>query len=118
MDGKEALQNIGIEFDNMAMICSNIGYEEFYAKDLHFNEIFKTEIDIINQELDKLESLKRFKTRLLKDTNKLYKENEELKNTIKELSEKIAKDSAKMSSMNSELRKLKGGFIPQNFKEE
>ena len=57
MNSKEALQNIGIEFDNMGMICTNIGYEDFYSKDLHFNEIFKTEIDIIKQDLDRLEKL-------------------------------------------------------------
>jgi cell shape-determining protein MreC len=69
MNGKEALQNIGIEFDTMGMICTNIGYEEFYNEDLHFNKIFKTETNIIKQDLKRLE--------------KLEKENKELKNKIK-----------------------------------
>ena len=68
MNSKESLENIVINFDNMGMICSNLGYEEFYAKDLHFKEIFKTEYESILKGLDRL--------------NKLEKENQELKNTI------------------------------------
>ena len=75
MNGKEVLENIVINFDNMGMICSNLGYEEFYAKDLHFKEIFKTEYESILKDLDRLE--------------KLEKENQELRNIIKILKDKI-----------------------------
>lgn len=59
MNGKEVLENIVINFDNMGMICSNLGYEEFYAKDLHFKEIFKTEYESILKDLDRLEKLEK-----------------------------------------------------------
>lgn len=39
-------------------------------------------IEIIQQDLDRLEKLERFKTRLLEDTNKLYNENQKFKKVI------------------------------------
>ena len=59
MNGKEVLENIVINFDKMGMICSNLGYEEFYCKDLHFKEIFKTEYESILKDLDRLEKLEK-----------------------------------------------------------
>lgn len=56
-DSLQALENIGIEFDAMGMICTNIGNEEFYKKDLHFKEIFKTEYNIIKKDLERLKKL-------------------------------------------------------------
>ena len=66
MTSKEALENIVINFDNMGMICSNLCYEEFYCKDLHFKEIFKTEYESILRDLDRLEQLE--------DNIKIHKE--------------------------------------------
>lgn len=51
-------------------------------------ELKKEEIETIKQDLDKLESLERFKTRLLQDTNKLYNENQKLKKVIDILKKK------------------------------
>ena len=59
MNSKEALENIVINFDNMGMICSNLCYEEFYCKDLHFKEIFKTEYESILRDLERVEKLEK-----------------------------------------------------------
>lgn len=59
----------------------------------------KKEEEIIKQDLDRLEQIE--------------KENTELKQLVKEQFEKIQRDSGKMASMDCELRRLKGEFIPQ-----
>ena len=107
MNSKEALENIVINFDNMGMICSNLGYEEFYSKDLHFKDIFKTEYESILKDLDRLE--------------KLEKENKELKNTI--LSLELDTCIPKLRKENKELRnsikswdETAGNLLKENIK--
>lgn len=89
MNSKEALENIVIDFDNMGMICSNLGYEEFYCKDLHFKEIFKSEYESILRDLERLEKLeKEYKEsrKVIKSWNEnggeLLRENAKLKKVI------------------------------------
>lgn len=62
------------------------------------NELYNT----IKQDLDKLESLERFKKRLLEDTNKLYNENQKLKKVIEILKEKIIDKCKILNSKNVE----------------
>ena len=95
MNSKEALDRL-LKYANL---ITQFGYSAL------------NDINIIKQDLDRLETF----DYITEQNVELIEENEELKSIIEELSEKIAKDSAEMSSMNSELRKLKGGFIPENY---
>ena len=95
MTSKEALENIVIDFDNMGMICSNLCYEEFYCKDLHFKEIFKTEYESILRDLERLEKLeKEYKEarKSIKSWNEnggeLLRENVRLKKVIEIMADK------------------------------
>ena len=99
MNSKEALENIVIDFDNMGMICSNLCYEEFYCKDLHFKEIFKTEYESILRDLERLEKLE--------DNIKIHKE------TIKMQHNQIES----LQSENAKLKKVIE-FIKENFEVE
>lgn len=56
----------------------------------------------IEQDLDKLEKLERFKTRLLEDTNKIYNENQKLKKVFEILQEKIIDKRKILNSKNVE----------------
>lgn len=64
---------------------------------------------ISNEYCDEYETIKKDLDRL----EQLEKENQELKQLVKEQFEKIQRDSGKMASMDCELRRLKGEFIPQ-----
>ena len=102
MTSKEALENIVINFDNMGMICSNLCYEEFYCKDLHFKEIFKTEYESILRDLERLEKLEKEN----QDLKELYDLQSQLNlhrcKSIKELYEK----NLKLEDENSKLKKV------------
>ena len=95
MTSKEALEDIVIDFDNMGMICSNLCYEEFYCKDLHFKEIFKTEYESILRDLDRLEKLEKENKNSKEELGmyidtyyKFYEENKKLKKVIEILKTK------------------------------
>lgn len=81
MTGKTALHNIIVSFDEMGLICSNIGYKEFFEYALHFKDIFKDEYDIIKKDLDRLEKLEianKNNEGLVRDNVKLINRNLEL----------------------------------------
>ena len=95
-------KNIVVSFDDMGMICSNIGYKEFYEYALHFKDIFKDEYDIIKKDLDKLEQLENENQELRLFANKLNNTNfvlcgeladaEKYKQALEKACEKLSDD--------------------------
>lgn len=99
MTSKESLENIVINFDSMGMICSNLCYEEFYCKDLHFKEIFKTEYESILRDLERLEKLEKE----LKQTKSNFKNSQTHSKThYKRLIDKYLK----LETENTKLKKV------------
>ena len=82
MNSKRALEILKEE------VIPNSGYLDYEEYGSYENEMLEN-YNIIKQDLDKLESLERFKKRLLEDTNKLYNENQKLKKVIDILRRKI-----------------------------
>lgn len=88
MDGKQALENISITFDELGFVPTTP--TSITAE--HFKDWFPVELNIINQDLNRLEELEEERANYdwEKDTiNALAQENQQLKKVIEMLKNKL-----------------------------